>query len=393
MWHATRIDMTSRPSEREGVKLAHGGRPRAREARSASRTIKQVGALVALGIGALLLSGCDARTAMRFGWPAGVTPEAKKMGDLWTWSVIAALLMGILVWALIFWTISFHRAKAGKDEFPRQTAYNVPLELGYTAIPFVIIAVLFYFTVVVQNDVEKKTSDPKVVVDVTAFQWNWKFGYRDVEFTDGARYDGFERNGSPFELQARSEATHHGEPLPLPAGGRDDDIRNYLKFNQIETVGSSTEIPILVLPTGKRIEFDIASADVIHSFWVPEFLFKRDVMPFPKQNHSDSRFQIQSIDREGAFVGRCAEMCGTYHSMMNFEVRAVSPQKFDAYIKYREQNPQSTNAQALEAICEVPKSVTTVPFDTRRATNGDTPKDLGNANDTNVSNCTVGANG
>jgi cytochrome c oxidase subunit 2 len=380
-------------SEREGVKLAHGGRPRATGARSASRTIKQVGALVALGIGALLLSGCDARTAMRFGWPEGVTPEAEKMGELWTWSVIAALLMGILVWALIFWTITFHRAKPGKDVFPRQTAYNVPLELTYTAIPFVIIAVLFYFTVVVQNDVESKTDDSKVVVDVTAFQWNWKFGYREVEFTDGSRYDGFEGEGSPFELQARNEANHHGEELPLPAGGRDDDIRNYLQFNQIETVGSSNEIPVLVLPTGQRIEFEIAAADVIHSFWVPEFLFKRDVMPFPEQNHSDNVFQISSIDREGAFVGRCAEMCGTYHSMMNFEVRAVSPEKFDAYIRYREDNPQATNAQALEEICEVPESVTTVPFDTRRATDGDTPTDLGDASNTSLPNCTVGANG
>ncbi|MBY4576284.1 cytochrome c oxidase subunit II, partial [Gordonia paraffinivorans] len=124
------------------------------------------------------MSGCDASEAMRFGWPEGITPQGKEMVDLWTWSVIAALLMGILVWALIFWTITFHRANdAKKGVFPRQTAYNVPLELTYTAIPFVIIAVLFYFTVIVQNDVEAKNDDSKVVVDVTAFQWNWKFGY------------------------------------------------------------------------------------------------------------------------------------------------------------------------------------------------------------------------
>ncbi|MEE4023219.1 cytochrome c oxidase subunit II [Gordonia sp. PKS22-38] len=352
--------------------------------------MKQVGALVALGIGALLLSGCDARTVMNFGWPSGVTPEAQKMGDLWTWSVIAALLMGILVWALIFWSITFHRHKEGKDEFPRQTAYNVPLELSYTAIPFVIIAVLFYFTVVVQNDVESKTDDPQVVVDVTAFQWNWKFGYREAVLGDGTQYDGFEGVGSPFDVQAQREASEHGEELPLPAGGRDDDIRNYLNFNQIETVGSSSEIPVLVLPTGKRIEFQIAATDVIHSFWVPEFLFKRDVMPFPEQNHSDPVFQISSIDREGAFVGRCAEMCGTFHSMMNFEVRAVTPEKFDSYIRYREDNPEATNAQALEAICEVPESVTTVPFETRRATSGDTPTDLGDASNTSLQGCTVG---
>ncbi|MGK2319020.1 aa3-type cytochrome oxidase subunit II [Gordonia rhizosphera] len=375
--------------------MAHGGRPRAPQARSASRITKRVGILVALGFGALLLSGCDARTAMRFGWPAGVTPEATKMGDLWTWSVITALVMGILVWGLIFWTITFHRNKAGqKDEFPRQTGYNVPLELAYTAVPFVIIAVLFYFTVVVQNDVERKSDDPKVVVDVTAFQWNWKFGYNKIEFTDGVTYDGFERNGSPFELQTPNVEMVGGaeEEVPYPAGGRDDDVRDYLPFDKIETVGSSTEIPILVLPTERRIQFNLAAADVVHSFWVPEFLFKRDVMPFPKQNHTDNQFQVEQIDRTGAFVGRCAEMCGTYHSMMNFEVRAVSPAKFDAYILYRDRNPLATNAEALQAICEVPHSVTTVPFETRRKTNGDTPSDLGDAGNTSLPDCTVGAN-
>ncbi|ASR03961.1 Cytochrome c oxidase subunit 2 precursor [Gordonia rubripertincta] len=383
-------------SEQEGVKLAHGGRPRARRVSSASQTMKRLGIVVALGLGALLMSGCDANEAMRFGWPEGITPQGKKMVDLWTWSVIAALVMGILVWALIFWTITFHRANdAKKGVFPRQTAYNVPLELTYTAIPFVIIAVLFYFTVIVQNDVEGKNDDSKVVVDVTAFQWNWKFGYNKVIFSDGSTYDGFEAAGNPFQVQQQAgkavvepevEGEHGGE-LPGPAGGRDDDIRDYLKFDKIETVGSSTEIPVLVLPTGKRIEFNIASADVIHSFWVPEFLYKRDVMPFPKENSTDPIFQIGSIDRTGAFVGRCAEMCGTYHSMMNFEVRAVSPEDFDSYIKFRQSNPEATNAEALASICQAPEAVTTVPFDSRRKSDGSVTAS-GNPDDPTLANCT-----
>ena len=88
-----------------------------------------------------------------------------------------------------------------------------------------------------------------------------------------------------------------------------------------------------MLPSGKRIEFQIASADVIHGFWVPEFLFKRDVLPNPKENNSDNIFQISEIDQTGAFVGRCTEMCGTYHSMMNFEVRVVEPNDFKAYLR------------------------------------------------------------
>ena len=204
-------------------------------------------------------------------------------------------------------------------------------------------------------------------------------------------------NKTPFDVQVPEKLEHDGhktdEDKPGPAGGRDDDIRDYLNFDKIETVGSSTEIPILVLPVGERIEFDIKSADVVHSFWVPQFLFKRDVMPFPKQNHSDSRFQVSKIEREGAFVGRCAEMCGTFHSMMNFEVRAVSRQTFDSYIQARIKNPDWTTGQALESVCQQPTSVTTVPFETRRKTNGDTPKDLGDADNTTIANCTIGANG
>ena len=108
------------------------------------------------------LAGCSADEVMRFGWPEGVTPEARDMTELWSWSVVAALIMGVLVWALTFWTITFHRRKADSPDFPRQTAYNVPLELLYTAIPFLIIAVLFYFTVVVQTKVEK-IEDKKAV--------------------------------------------------------------------------------------------------------------------------------------------------------------------------------------------------------------------------------------
>ena len=140
--------------------------------------------------------------------------------------------------------------------------------------------------------------------------------------------------------------------------------RRYLNYDKVETVGTSTEIPVLVLPAGKRIEFQLASADVVHAFWVPEFLFKRDVMPYPHENHSVNVFQVADINQTGAFVGHCAEMCGTYHSMMNFEVRVVTPNDFKAYLQQRIAG--KTNAEALQAIAQPPLAVTTHPFDTRR---------------------------
>jgi cytochrome c oxidase subunit 2 len=292
------------------------------------------------------------------------------MRELWTWSVLAALVMGILMWALMFWTILFHRKKKNSPEFPRQTAYNVPLELLYTAAPFVAVCVLFYFTVVVQNYVLEKDENPNVVVDVTGFQWNWKFGYRTVDM-GGSVYDGADQvaeeatESEPFDPES---GDHHAKPGPIHGVGVSD--LSYLNYDKIETVGTTEEIPVLVLPTGNRIEFNLASSDVIHAFWVPEFLFKRDVNPNPLNNNSDPVFQISEIEREGAFVGRCAEMCGTYHAMMNFEVRAVSPEKFADYIELRKPVEDGgeglTNAQALEAIGESPIAITTHPFKTDR---------------------------
>ncbi|GGG05149.1 putative cytochrome c oxidase subunit 2 precursor [Rhodococcoides trifolii] len=330
---------------------------------SGSRIVRRAGLVVSLGMAALMLSGCGIdNSVLRFGWPSGVTPQATRMRELWTWSVIAALIMGVIVWGLTFWTVMFHRKKKDSPEFPRQTAYNVPLELFYTAVPFVIIAVLFYFTVVVQNFVNDKQDNPNVVVDITAYQWNWKFGYRTIDLQNGSqKYSGIDE-----EKEAAAEAqgsTPEGEE-PGPVFGREESDLSYLQYDKVETVGSSNEIPVLVLPVGKRIEFQMASSDVIHAFWVPEFLFKRDVMPNPKANHSDNVFQISEIEKEGAFVGRCAEMCGTYHSMMNFEVRAVSEQDFETYFAARESG--STNAQALASIGQSPVSTTTVPFETQR---------------------------
>jgi cytochrome c oxidase subunit 2 len=271
-----------------------------------------VGALGLLGVFAL--AGCEApnNSFWRFGWPEGITKQATDMRQLWTWSCIAALIVGIIVWSLIIWCVVRYRKRG--DELPRQTAYNLPLEIVYTVIPFLIIAVLFFFTVVTQNKVQQRTNNPDLTVAVNAFKWNWQFVYPDSPGSDGT---------------------------------------------PVNTVGNSEEIPILVLPTDRTIRFEVASADVIHSFWVPEFLFKLDVIP-GNENGRNNVFDV-TVNKEGAYVGRCAELCGTYHAYMNFEVRAVSGSDFDAYIAAR-QSGQST-AQALESIGQQGTSIATHPFD------------------------------
>jgi cytochrome c oxidase subunit 2 len=320
---------------------------------------------IVLGGSAFLLSGCSWQDALALGWPTGITPEGKLNRELWIGSVIASFVVGAIVWALIFWSSAFHRKKKGDTELPRQFGYNMPLELVLTVIPFLIISVLFYFTVVVQERMLHKDPNPEVVIDVTAFQWNWKFGYQKIDFADGSfDYNGVDEARKAAMTSKPEGKDEHGQERVGAVRGLNPEDRTYLNFDKIETLGSSTEIPVLVLPVGKRIEFQLNSADVIHGFWVPEFLFKRDVMPDPVANHSDHIFQVSKIEQTGAFVGRCTEMCGTYHSMMNFEVRVVEPNDFKAYIDQREAG--KTNAEALAAINQEPLAITTHPFDTRR---------------------------
>ena len=333
--------------------------------------------VVVLGAAALLLSGCSWSEALGLGWPNGITPQAHLNRELWIGSVIASLVVGVIVWGLIFWTSAFHRHKKGETELPRQFGYNMPLELVLTVVPFLIISVLFYFTVVVQENLLRKEPNPEVTVDVTAFQWNWKFGYQNVNFSDGTfKFDGADASrtlaaAGPEGLQGEQGGEFGSSGEEHAIGARERDNKDYLNFDKVETLGNSNEIPILVLPTGKRIQFQIASADVVHGFWVPEFLFKRDVMPDPKANNSDNVFQISEIMKTGAFVGRCTEMCGTYHSMMNFELRVVEPNDFKAYMQQRIAG--KTNAEALMAINQPPTAVTTHPFDTRRGEQAGSP--------------------
>jgi cytochrome c oxidase subunit II len=278
--------------------------------------------LAALGLlGVLTLTGCAMpnNEFWRFGWPDGITEQATDMRELWTGSVIAALIVGFAVWGLILYAVVRHRKRS--DELPKQTAYNLPLEIVYTIAPFLIIAALFFYTVVVQNKVQEKSASPDETIAVNAFKWNWRFEYPDHEGPDG---------------------------------------------QPVETVGDSEQIPILVLPTDRTIRFEVHSADVIHSFWVPEFLFKLDVIP-GNDNGRNNVFEV-TVEEEGAYVGRCAELCGTYHAFMNFEVRAVSGEDYDAYLEARESGMSTFDA--LEEIGQPGEATTTTPFELRQADGG-----------------------
>ena len=284
------------------------------------RTVRVARLVVGGVLLVVMLAGCtraDLEDKLRFGWPRGATAEAADMRVLWTWSSVAALTVGVLVWGLIFWAVIVYRRRG--DELPKQTKFNLPLEFFYTGVPFIIIAVLFGYTVATQSQVVSLTAKPDTQVNVMAFKWNWEFQYPDK---------------------------------------RDPQTNDF-----VYTIGSSEEIPILVMPGQKKVRFTETSNDVVHSFWVPEFLFKRDVFPTPV-----NQFELTAT-RAGSYVGRCAELCGTYHSQMNFEVRVVSDSDYRRYLDelaaLGNADPDR-QAKALTAIGQPPRATTTYPFETGR---------------------------
>ncbi|WP_246002056.1 cytochrome c oxidase subunit II [Allorhizocola rhizosphaerae] len=283
--------------------------------------LRRIGGFITAAGFTALLAGCDVGKTFRgFGWPTGVSQQATQMYDLWIGSVVAALAVGFFVWGLIFWCVVRYRKRG--QELPVQTRFNLPIEVLYTVLPFLVIAVLFYYTAVVQTRVTHVSANPDTTVEVVAFKWNWQFNYR-------------------------SGPTVKGQPAPQTIAS---------------TTGTSEVIPLLVLPVGEKIKFELTAKDVIHSFWVPDLLFKRDVFPGSVRNE----FEV-TIDVPGRYVGRCAELCGTYHSMMNFEVVAVEPDRFDRYVEALRSG--KTQPEAMAAIGFTGKdtyAVTTSPFPTKR---------------------------
>jgi cytochrome c oxidase subunit 2 len=290
-------------------------------ARPGTRNNRSLGRLIGLGglavLATALLSGCSVDQAFHFGWPInGISDQSKQMYDLWIGSTIAAFVVGVFVWGLIFWCVVRYRKRG--DELPAQTRYNLPLELIYSVIPFLIVSVLFYYTAIVETGVDKiPPTNPDVRIHVVAFKWNWEFEYPDEKDSAG---------------------------------------------QTLKTIGASDYVPVLVVPVHERIRFLEDSQDVIHSFWVPDLLFKRDVFPGGVQN----KFEV-TIEQQGAFVGRCAELCGTYHSMMNFELRAVSADEYAKFIAAKKQGMSTPDALAAAGDPN-PYATTTHPFNTDRNT-------------------------
>lgn len=273
--------------------------------RSAVRTV----GLVALGLSlAATASGCSAEQAaqwQRWGLPESASDRAPFIGDLWSGAWIASMVIGVFVWGLIGYVIIRYRRKHRDPELPRQSRYNLPLELLYTLVPLLVIGVLFFFTVHAQNGVLAKVPDNEVTqVNVIGQKWSWTFNYME------------ESN---------------------PAVGA-----------VVHEAGTIDRVPDLYLPVDKTVRFNLVSADVIHSFWIPSFYFKLDVIP-----GLPNSFDVKPT-KLGTFPGKCAELCGTYHAAMLFTVHVVTQQEYEAYLN-------TLKAKGLTGEITAPEYVNTVP--------------------------------
>ncbi|WP_449451341.1 aa3-type cytochrome oxidase subunit II [Spiractinospora alimapuensis] len=249
----------------------------------------------ALAVLGLALTGCSGEAA-RLGVPEPITAQGERVLDLWQGSWVAAFAVGILVWGLIIWSVIFHRKRS--SQLPPQVRYNLPIEALYTVLPIVVIAVLFYFTARDQNYITDTDRDPDVTIDVLAYQWSWQFTYDGEENIEG---DDVAVSG-----------------VPGPEGS-----------------------PHMVVPNDSVVHFNLESPDVIHSFWIPAFLFKMDVIPGqPNEFQVDVHVPEEEVENgDAVFEGRCAELCGVEHSQMLFTVEVMSPEDYEAWLEEQKNNP------------------------------------------------------
>ncbi len=246
---------------------------------------------------AVVLAGCTQAQLNGFlpGFVEGeqpVTNHTERISGLWVTSWIVLLIVGVIVWGLIVWAVIVYRRRKGQTGLPVQLRYNMPIEIFYTIVPLILVLGFFAFTARDQNAIEKPYANPDLTIQVYAKQWAWDFNYVDDNVYDpGIQVQPDDNSATPGSVQ-------------------------------------EGEIPTLYLPENKKITIQLDSRDVIHSFWVPAMLYKKDVIP-GKTNY----MYFETTGRTGTFVGKCAELCGEYHSAMLFNVKIVSQSEYDAHIQ------------------------------------------------------------
>ncbi|HWK77989.1 cytochrome c oxidase subunit II [Microbacterium sp.] len=222
------------------------------------------------------------------------TNQTDRVASLWVNSWIVLLAVGVITWGLMGWAAIAYRRRKGQTGLPVQMRYNMPIEIFYTVIPLILVMGMFFFTARDQAEIETQWGDD-ADVEITAIgkQWAFDFMYagEDDDLSDAVWTMG---------IQAQPDAQ----------GNVDKE-----------------ELPTLVLPVDQKVHISLQSRDVIHSFWIIDFLYKKDM--YIGKDNSWSFIPT----RVGEYDGKCAELCGEYHSMMLFNVKVVEQDEYDAYLE------------------------------------------------------------
>ena len=218
--------------------------------------------------------------------PEAVTQEGDQIRDLYTIVFLIAAAIFVLVEGLIIWSVIRYRRKPGDDTLPAQTHGNNLAELVWTIVPTLIVIFLFVVSWQTLNAVDTAAANPETRIRAVAGQFQWQFDY----------------------LAEDGQTILFTQNLPVGEDGG------------------------MVVPAGRTVQLTMTSQDVIHAFYVPQFLFKRDVVP-GRVNQFD--FTVNESDAGQTFRGQCAELCGTGHRIMLFDVHAVTAAEFDSWLEAR----------------------------------------------------------
>ncbi|CAN5215015.1 cytochrome c oxidase subunit II [soil metagenome] len=237
----------------------------------------------------LILAGCSQAELQGFLPGSGKTTNHTSMTvGLWVTSWIVLLGVGLLTWGLVIWAAVVYRRRKGQTGLPVQLRYNMPIEIFYTIVPLILVLGFFAFTAKDQAAIETNPGNPDVKIQVEGKRWAWDFNYvKENTYSAGIQAQTLEKNDGTID---------------------------------------ESKLPVLYLPVNKKIQIDIESRDVAHSFWIIDFLYKKDAIP-GKTNH-----MYFTPTELGTFKGKCAELCGEYHSLMLFTVKVVPVDQYEAYI-------------------------------------------------------------
>ena len=218
--------------------------------------------------------------------PQAVTEQGQAIRDLYTIVFLIAVAVFFVVESLILWSVIRYHRKPGDDTLPPQTHGNNIAEAVWTIVPTIIVAFLFVISWQTLNVVDAVSATPETRIVAHAGQFQWSFDYLA------------------------------------------DDGETVL-FSQLAPIGDDGGMNV---PTGRTIQLSLTvnENDVLHAFYVPQFLFKRDVVP-GRVNKFD--FKVDEDQAGQTFRGQCAELCGAGHSIMLFDVHAMTAADFDAWLK------------------------------------------------------------